>query len=51
MGPRCQELSVVKAGTVYVNTSPLRKEMVGALVADGLDRKKPRTGEVICIDD
>ncbi|KAJ1071675.1 hypothetical protein K5549_001967 [Capra hircus] len=27
------------------------KEMVGALVADGLDRKEPRTGEVICIDD
>ncbi|PNI36812.1 CHD3 isoform 8 [Pan troglodytes] len=27
------------------------KEMVGALVSDGLDRKEPRAGEVICIDD
>lgn len=27
------------------------KEMAGALVSDGLDRKEPRAGEVICIDD
>lgn len=27
------------------------KEAVGALVPDGLDRKEPRAGEVICIDD
>ncbi|MEJ1273132.1 hypothetical protein NN561_003992 [Cricetulus griseus] len=27
------------------------KEMMGALVSDGLDRKEPRAGEVICIDD
>ncbi|EHB04505.1 Chromodomain-helicase-DNA-binding protein 3 [Heterocephalus glaber] len=27
------------------------KEMVGALMSDGLDRKEPRAGEVICIDD
>lgn len=47
--------SLPPSQTAATNGPPVlvkkEKEMVGALVADGLDRKEPRTGEVICIDD
>lgn len=55
----CREVgidpSLPPSQTAATNGPPVlvkkEKEMVGALVADGLDRKEPRTGEVICIDD
>lgn len=47
--------SLPSSQTAATNGPPVlvkkEKEMVGALVSDGLDRKEPRAGEVICIDD
>lgn len=47
--------SLPPSRTAATNGPPVlvkkEKEMVGALVSDGLDRKEPRAGEVICIDD
>jgi hypothetical protein len=49
--------SYLSPQTATTNGPPVlvkkEKEMVGALVSDGLglDRKEPRAGEVICIDD
>lgn len=47
--------SLLPSLTAATNGPPVlvkkEKEMVGALVSDGLDRKEPRAGEVICIDD
>lgn len=49
------DTSLSLAQTAATNGPPVlvkkEKEMVGALVSDGLDRKEPRAGEVICIDD
>lgn len=49
------DLSLPLSQTAATNGPPVlvkkEKEMVGALVSDGLDRKEPRAGEVICIDD
>lgn len=47
--------SLPPSQTAATNGPPVlvkkEKELVGALVSDGLDRKEPRAGEVICIDD
>jgi hypothetical protein len=49
------DLSLSPSQIAATNGPPVlvkkEKEMVGALVSDGLDRKEPRAGEVICIDD
>lgn len=49
------DFSLPSSQTAATNGPPVlvkkEKEMVGALVSDGLDRKEARAGEVICIDD